>query len=85
MSALDNMMKQIEIETPKPLPAAENHDAISREEIAKMVENGIKDLRPELQEWVKETIVLNTKTTPEPVPEPAGNKDDIKPPIKEGE
>lgn len=85
MSALDNMMKQIEIETPKPLPAPESHDAITREEIAKMVENGIKDLRPELQEWVKETIALNTKTTPEPVPEPAGNKEDIKPPIKEGE
>ena len=83
MSALDNMMKQIEIETPKSLPAAESHDAISREEIAKMVENGIKDLRPELQEWVKETIALNTKTTPEPVPEPADDKE--KATNKEGE
>lgn len=82
MSALDNMVKQIELETPKPVAPAESHDAITREEIAKMVENGIKDLRPELQEWVKDTVALNTKTTPEPVPEPADNKD--KPP-KEGE
>ena len=82
MSALDNMVKQIELETPKPVAPAESHDAITREEIAKMVENGIKDLRPELQEWVRETVAQNTKTTPEPVPEPADNKD--KPP-KEGE
>ena len=75
MSALDNMMKQIEIETPKPLPAAESHDAITREEIAKMVENGIKDLKPELQDWVRKTVELNTKTTPEPVPEPADDKE----------
>lgn len=84
MSALDNMMKQIEIETPKPLPKAEDHEVITRDEIAKMVENGIKDLRPELQEWVKETIALNTKTTPEPVPEPAGDKEQTTP-TKEGE
>lgn len=83
MSALDNMMKQIEIETPKPLPAPESHDAITREEIAKMVENGIKDLKPELQDWVRKTVELNTKTTPEPVPGPADDKE--KPLIKEGE
>lgn len=82
MSALDNMMKQIELEAPKPVAPAESHDAITREEIAKMVENGIKDLRPELQEWVKETVAQNTKTAPEPVPEPADNKDK---PTKEGE
>ena len=83
MSALDNIVKQIEIETPKALPPAESHDAITREEIAKMVENGIKDLKPELQDWVRKTVELNTKTTPEPVPEPAGNKENNTP--KEGE
>lgn len=79
MSALDNMMKQIKIETPKQLPAAESHDAITREEIAKMVENGIKDLKPELQDWVQKTVELNTKTTPEPA------DDKEKPLNKEGE
>ena len=68
MSALDNLQKQIEIETPAPLPLPEQHEAITREEIAKMVEDSIKDLKPDLQELVKDLIAKNTSVKEDPLP-----------------
>lgn len=67
MGALDNLTKQIEIETPKQLPPAEQHEAITREEIAKMVEDGIKDLKPDLQQLVVDLIEKNTSVKADPL------------------
>lgn len=67
MGAIDNMLKQIEIETPEPVAPAETHEAITREEIAKMVEDGIKDLKPDLQKLVIDLIEKNTSVKADPL------------------
>jgi hypothetical protein len=67
MGAIENLTKQIEIETPVPVAPAEMHDAITREEIAKMVEDGIKDLKPDLQKLVIDLIEKNTSVKADPL------------------
>ena len=67
MGALESMIKQIEIETPAPVAPPEQHDAITREEIAKMVEDGIKDLKPDLQKLVIDLIEKNTSVKADPL------------------
>ena len=85
MSALDNLQKQIEIETPAPLPLPEQHEAITREEIAKMVEDSIKDLKPDLQELVKDLIAKNTSVKEDPLPTIDKEEAKKETPEKEGE